>query len=259
MKTAVIIGSGNVATCFAKAFVKKGVSIDAVYSRNLNHAKQLADKVGGIAINNFNKLPINADLYLIAVSDNAIENVSTQLNVNGLVLHTSGFTAMATLKNNKRYGVFYGLQTFNKNSKTDLDNVPFLIEASSLEDEKILKHFALSISENVQVANTDQRQALHVAAVFANNFSNHLFAIAKQLLEQHQLSFDLLKPIILQTAQNAVTHNPIDVQTGPVVRNDKATISAHLEVLKQYPEYRQIYELLSKSIRELHVNSTKNN
>jgi predicted short-subunit dehydrogenase-like oxidoreductase (DUF2520 family) len=256
LKTAVIIGSGNVATCFAKAFVNTGISITAVYSRNLNNAQQLAVEVGGDAMNNFNKLPTNADLYLIAVSDNAIENVSNQLNVNGLVLHTSGFTAMDTLKNNQRYGVFYGLQTFNKNSTADLNNVPFLIEASSLEDEKILWHFASSISKNVQVANTDQRQALHVAAVFANNFSNHLFAIAKQLLEQHQLSFDLLKPIILQTAQNAVTHHPIDVQTGPVVRNDIATISAHLVMLQQYPEYRQIYELLCKSIRELHVNST---
>jgi predicted short-subunit dehydrogenase-like oxidoreductase (DUF2520 family) len=258
LKTAVIIGSGNVATCFAKAFVNKGISIAAVYSRNLNHAQQLAAEVGGDAMNNFNKLPINADLYLIAVSDNVIENVSNQLKVNGLVLHTSGFTAMDALRNNKRYGVFYGLQTFNKNSTTDLNNVPFFIEASNLEDEKILWHFASSISRNVQVAKTHQRQALHVAAVFANNFSNHLFAVAKQMLEQHQLSFDLLKPIILQTAHNAVTHNPIDVQTGPVVRNDTATISAHLEVLQQYPEYRQIYELLSKSIREFHVNSTKN-
>lgn len=253
MKTSVIIGSGNVATCFAKAFVNKGVSIAAVYSRNLNHAQQLADAVGGVATNNFNKLPTGADLYVIAVSDNAIESVSKQLKVTGLVVHTSGCTAMDALKNNKRYGVFYGLQTFNKNTLTDLSHVPFLIEASNDKDEKLLKQFASNISTNVQVANTKQRQALHVAAVFANNFSNHLFVIAKQLLEQHQLSFDLLKPIILQTAQNAVTHNPVDVQTGPVVRNDTDTIATHLEVLQKYPEYRQIYELLSQSIRELHV------
>ena len=253
MKTAVIIGSGNVATCFAKAFVSKGISIVAVYSRNLNHAQLLADAVGGVATNNFNKLPAGADLYLIAVSDNIIESVSKQLKVTGLVVHTSGCTAMDALINNKRYGVFYGLQTFNKNTSTDLSHVPFLIEASNINDEKLLWQFASNISTNVQVANTKQRQALHVAAVFVNNFSNHLFAIAKQLLEQHQLSFDLLKPIMLQTVKNAVTHNPIDVQTGPVVRNDTDTIATHLEVLQKYPQYRQIYELLSQSIRELHV------
>jgi predicted short-subunit dehydrogenase-like oxidoreductase (DUF2520 family) len=98
---------------------------------------------------------------------------------------------------------------------------------------------------------------LHVAAVFANNFTNHLFALAKHLVEQNQLSYDLLKPIIMQTAQNAVAFNPADVQTGPVVRNDTTTISTHLEVLQQYPDYRQIYDLLSQSIRKLH--QSKNN
>lgn len=258
MKTAVIIGSGNVATTFAQAFVDVGVNVLAIYSRNLKSAEELCKLVGGgIATNNLTKLPTNADLYLIAVSDNAIEQISKQIKVNGLVVHTSGCTAMNALKNNKRYGVFYGLQTFKKSASVSLANVPFLIEAAEKNDETLLFNFASKLSSNVQLANTAQRQALHVAAVFANNFTNHLFAMAKQLLEQNQLSYDLLKPIILQTAQNAITFNPADVQTGPVVRNDTATISAHLEVLQQYPEYRQVYELLSQSIRTLHQSKNK--
>jgi predicted short-subunit dehydrogenase-like oxidoreductase (DUF2520 family) len=257
LKTAVIIGSGNVATTFAQAFIAKGVSVIAVYSRNLSHAEQLCKHVGGVATNNLTKIPTNADLYLIAVSDNVIETLSKQLKVNGLVVHTSGCTAMDVLKNNKRYGVFYGLQTFNKSASISLEHVPFLIEASDKKDEVLLFDFTSLFTKNVQVANTAQRQALHVAAVFANNFTNHLFALAKHLVEQNQLSYDLLKPIIMQTAQNAVAFNPADVQTGPVVRNDTTTISTHLEVLQQYPDYRQIYDLLSQSIRKLH--QSKNN
>jgi predicted short-subunit dehydrogenase-like oxidoreductase (DUF2520 family) len=257
LKTAVIIGSGNVATTFAQAFVAKGVSVVAVYSRNFNNAEELSKRVGGVATNNLAKLPTNADLYLIAINDNAIEQVSRQINVNGLVVHTSGCAAMNALKNNKRYGVFYALQTFKKSASINLDHVPFLIEAADKKDETLMFNFASKFSNNVQLANTSQRQALHVAAVFANNFTNHMYAMAKQLVEQNQLSYDLLKPLILQTAQNAVVFNPADVQTGPVVRNDTTTISTHLEVLQQYPEYRQIYELLSLSIRTLHNSKNK--
>ena len=256
MKNVVFIGSGNVATCIAQALVRNGFIVNCVYSRNILNAQKLTNLVGGLATNNVNEVAIDADLYIIAITDDAIKLVSNQLKVNGLVVHTSGCTSINTLANNKRFGVLYALQTFGKNADINLKQVPFLVEANNSDDELLLINLAKLLTEHVQVANTDQRQNLHVAAVFANNFSNHMFAIAKLLVEEHNLSFDLLKPLILQTAKNAVELNPLDVQTGPAMRSDGLTISTHLEVLHQNPEFRQIYEILSQSIRKVHTKKT---
>lgn len=253
MKNVVIIGAGNVATCLAKALKNKGFCIEGIYSRNIQNAQELTRLVGGIATDNIHEVSIDADLYIIAITDDAIELISNQIKVNGLVVHTSGSTALNALSNNKRFGVLYALQTFTKNTDVNLLQVPFLVEANNYNDELLLITLAKLLSDNVQVATTPQRQNLHVAAVFANNFSNHMFAIAKMLVEEHQLSFDLLKPLILQTAKNAVELNPLNVQTGPAIRRDGLTLSTHIEVLHQKPEFRQIYEILSQSIRQVHT------
>ncbi len=253
MKNVVFIGSGNVATCIAQALIQKGFKVDCVYSRNILNAQKLTHLVGGKATANIGEISIDADLYIIAITDDAIESISNQIKVNGLVVHTSGCTPLNVLSNNKRFGVFYALQTFTKNTAINLMHVPFLIEANNNNDEVLLINLAKLLSENVQVATTPQRQNLHVAAVFANNFSNHMFAIAKLLLEEHHLSFDLLKPLILQTAKNSVELNPLQVQTGPAIRRDGLTLSTHIEVLHRNPEFRQIYEILSQSIRQVHT------
>ena len=244
-----IIGSGQVATCLAQALHAKGFCIDTVYSRNLNNAQALANKFAGVkAISNLQQLNTQLNLYVIAVSDDAIAEVASHLKVNGLVVHTSGSVSITSLNNQLRFGVFYPLQTITKNTSPDFTQVPILIEANTHADELLLAQLADIISTRVLLANSQQRQSLHLAAVFANNFTNHIMGIAKHILQQSNLPDDLLNPLILQTAQNAINNNPFDVQTGPVMRNDLETINTHLNLLQQFPQYRQVYELLSGSI-----------
>jgi predicted short-subunit dehydrogenase-like oxidoreductase (DUF2520 family) len=259
IKSAIIIGSGNVATHLGKALKRSGITIDVVYSRNLEHAEQLASRLGAVPYTDLKLVPSHADLYLIAVKDAAIEEVSLQLTVNdGLVVHTSGITPMSVLKIHKRHGVFYPLQTLTKNVEPDLKNIPLLIEASNEHDQRALELIAATISEKVFTITSEQRQFVHLAAVFANNFSNHLYAIAEQITQAHQIPFEILKPLILETARKVQEHDPLTIQTGPAIRNDQPTIEQHLLLLKQTPEFRQMYELLSRSIRSLHEASGKN-
>lgn len=247
----VIIGSGNVATCMGNAFAQLGLFIQGVYSPTAAHAAVLANKLQTVCYSAINAIPPDADLYLLAVKDEAVELVSNQLAVNGLVVHTSGSTPIQALSSQNRQGVFYALQTFTQNSQPDFANIPFLIEANNQPDEALLLQLAGKLSAHVSVASTPQRQALHVAAVFANNFTNHLAVLAKQLLEQHHLPYDLLKPLILQTAINITQNNPELVQTGPAIRGDERTIHIHEQLLKDYPEWLTIYQLFTKSIQAL--------
>lgn len=260
IKSAIIIGSGNVATHLGKALKRSGITIDVVYSRSLGHAEQLAGQLGAVPYTDLKLVPSHADLYLIAVKDAAIEEVAAQLSVNdGLVLHTSGITPMEILKMHKRHGVFYPLQTLTKNVEPDLKNVPLLIEANNEKDQRGLELIAATISEKVFTITSEQRQFVHLAAVFANNFSNHLYAIAEQIMQAHHIPFEILKPLILETARKVQEHEPQSVQTGPAIRNDQPTVEKHLALLQQTPEFRQMYELLSRSIRSLNeVSSGKN-
>jgi predicted short-subunit dehydrogenase-like oxidoreductase (DUF2520 family) len=252
MQSVVIIGSGNVATSLGMAFIQAGIRVEAVYSRNTTHAETLAAKLGTQAVKQLNDLPANAGLYLVAVKDEAIEAVAQQLKpVNGIVAHTSGSTPLSVLSMHKRCGVFYGLQTFSKNNPPELSQVPFLIEAAAEQDLQLLMQLASIFSSNVQAATTPQRQALHVAAVFANNFTNHLYVVSEALLDEHGLSFDLLKPLILKTADNILKGHPANYQTGPAVRNDRNILSLHLQLLNQHPQWREIYEVMSRSIASL--------
>lgn len=247
-----IIGSGNVATCLAHALQAKGFVIDTVFSRDINHAQYLASQLHGAkAIDNLQLLDVNLDVYLMAVTDDAIVKTASQIKLNGLVVHTSGSVALAALDAQQRRGVFYPLQTITKNTAPNLEQVPILIEAANKADEQLLLQLAATLSMRVLLANSQQRQSLHLAAVFANNFTNHIMGIAKHILQQSNLPNDLLNPLIMQTAQNAITNNPFDVQTGPVMRNDLETINTHLNLLQQFPQYRQVYELLSGSIGAL--------
>ena len=258
IESVVIIGSGRAATCIGKALRQKGIEIVAVYSRNIHHARVLAKELNAFATDSIQNLPDHADLYLIAVSDEAIHGISQQLNVNGLIVHTSGSADLEALEHKKRAGVFYALQTFNKHIQPDFTEIPILIETNNNADGKLLKHLASRLSNRIYEVNSKQRQALHVAAVFANNFTNHLFGVARTLLENNNLPFELIVPLMQQTTENAIHNHPFDVQTGPVVRKDYGTIMIHIELLKDYPEYRQLYELLSQSIvKQLETHKAK--
>lgn len=248
----VFIGSGNVATHLAIAFKAMGADITQVWSNDHRNAEILAALTKAEPINDLDALDQTADYYIIAVKDDAIAAVAGQLHeVRGIVLHTSGATAIDVLKGaGTGYGVLYPLQTFSKTKAVDLKSVPFCIEANSTDTLEKISAIAHLLSTSVAEVSSGQRKVLHLAAVFACNFTNHLYHLSHQLLEAHQLKFDLLKPLIMETAQKIQSAAPNEVQTGPAVRNDQQTIDKHLALLTGSPELLQIYKMLSSSIRK---------
>jgi len=251
----VCIGSGNVATHLAIAFKAMGAEIIQVWSSDSRNAEILAALTKAKPFRRWEELDRSADCYVIAVKDDAIASVASHLKgVKGIVLHTSGATPIEMLSGaGSGYGVLYPLQTFSKTKAVDLTKVPFCIEGNNPETLEKIAVIAQLLSANVSVVSTEQRMILHLAAVFASNFSNHLYHLSGQLLEQHELKFDLLRPLILETAQKVQSSLPIDVQTGPAVRNDQQTMEKHLDLLKNSPELQQLYQSLSNSIKKSHL------
>jgi predicted short-subunit dehydrogenase-like oxidoreductase (DUF2520 family) len=245
-----IIGSGNVATHLAAAFKNAGHRIVQVYSRNLDNAALLAYHVKAEPIDSLNNIDPETDLFVISIKDDAIGIVAEQLAMHQrLMVHTSGATDMfALLAFSDNAGVLYPLQTFSKTKEVDFRTVPLCLEAANDDIAKTLKDLAQSISNKVYDVSSDQRKVLHLAAVFACNFPNYLYNVAQQLLLQHQLDFDLLKPLILETAQKVQTALPADVQTGPAVRGDETTMKSHLELMNGSPWLQQVYTMLSQGI-----------
>jgi len=242
-----LIGSGNVAQHLIKAFAKSEVvEIVQVFSRKKETLASLIDfdKI----VNDYESLK-EADLYIIAVSDKAISEVSKQLPFqNRVVVHTSGAASLDVLDPKNRKGVFYPLQTFSKNKEIDFLAIPMCLEAENTFDFKVLETVAKSISNAVFAINSDQRKALHVAAVFVNNFTNHLYQIGQEICDEHKVPFEVLKPLIQETAEKINTLRPIDAQTGPAKRHDSTTIDAHLEYLSNENQ-KNIYKILTQSIQ----------
>jgi len=245
-----IIGSGNVATHLAAAFKNAGHAIVQVYSRDIQNASILAYHVKAEAIDNLKQINLETDLFVIAVKDDAIEAIAAELaKYKKLIVHTSGATDLQTLqKHTQNAGVFYPLQTFSKTRELNFNTVPLCIEGANEQITSILNELAFTVSENVYRVSSEQRKTLHLAAVFANNFPNYLYHISQQLLTEKQLSFDLLRPLILETAEKVQEHLPAGVQTGPAVRNDEKTMASHLEQLYENPDLQEIYKLLSQGI-----------
>lgn len=242
-----IIGSGNVAQHLIKAFsASKIVEIKQVFSRKTEAVHHLIDfeKI----VTDYDKLE-TADLHIIAVSDNAIAEVSEQLPFNNqLVVHTSGTSSIEILNEKNRRGVFYPLQTFSKNKTIDYSVIPFCLEAENTADYKILETIAKSISTAVYSISSEQRKALHVAAVFVSNFTNHLYHLGQEICEENQLPFAILRPLIQETADKINTLDPADAQTGPAIRHDSNTTNAHLAFL-QDENKKNIYKILTQSIQ----------
>jgi predicted short-subunit dehydrogenase-like oxidoreductase (DUF2520 family) len=247
------LGSGNVATHLLTALNLAGNEIVQVWSRNLEHAVVLAEKFQADAVSDLDQINQEADLYLIAVKDSAIETVAGKLKgVKGLVIHTSGATGLQALAQNEHSGVFYPLQTFSKSKAVDFRQIPVCIEAGEVNDLEILKTLARQITEKCYVVDSHQRKVLHLSAVFACNFTNYLYDVSAQILKAHQLDFEMIKPLILETAAKIEGESPFLVQTGPAVRNDELTIQAHMALLDSTPEFKQIYEILSNGIKKTH-------
>ncbi|MEI6123037.1 MAG: DUF2520 domain-containing protein [Bacteroidota bacterium] len=247
----VLIGSGNLATNLAIVFVKAGLNIQCIYSRNIAHAQILADKIGTLYTDNLNELPRTADLYLISISDSAIQQVVHQLaECKGIFAHTSGSIDISVFADTcSDYGVFYPLMNFSATSVFEFKHIPLCIEAHSDENHKALESLGKMISNHVQNLDSANRKITHLAAVFVCNFTNLNYIIAEEILAKHHLSFDLLRPLILETAIKAQSNSPMQLQTGPAIRNDKDVLDAHIRLLDTLPEYKEIYKLLTKNIQ----------
>lgn len=247
----VLLGSGNVATHLGGALLTAGHRVVQVYSPTKAHAKTLAHTLNAGAIDDLTTVEAYADVYIIAVKDDAIAAVIAQLPsfLRGVVIHTAGSVDIGIFATHvANYGVLYPVQTFSKAKTVDFSTIPVAVEASDEATFTLLAKFADSLSGRVFSCDSKQRLSLHVAAVFACNFSNHFYAIAANLLEEHSLDFDLIRPLILETAEKVMSHQPKDVQTGPAVRNDERTMHRHLKLLENHPGLQAIYEKLSRRI-----------
>ena len=247
----VFVGAGRLATQFAKALYAKGHTIEAVYSRTMDNATTLTSVGGGSPTDTIASLPLTADAYIIAVKDAVLPAVIAQLKegrVECPMFHTAGSVPMSVFEGPLHHGVIYPMQTFSKERDVDFTHLPFFIEANDGLSFQVATKLATSVSDNVRELSSSARRHLHLAAVFACNFSNHCYKLAADILERQGVSFDVLLPLIDETAQKVHSMHPHDAQTGPAVRYDENVINAQLQLLADEPLKQQVYEIMSKSI-----------
>jgi predicted short-subunit dehydrogenase-like oxidoreductase (DUF2520 family) len=250
----VMIGSGNLATQLALALHEKGIQVKQVFSLKIESARELAEKVNADYTNDLTGLCSDTDLYVIAIKDSAIQEVleNLSLNENQLIVHTSGSVPMIILEGfTSNYGVFYPLQTFSKSRKVNFSDIPICIEANHPSNIVKLEELGKKLSNSVNQINSDERKTLHLAAVFTNNFVNHFYSIGADILHDKKLDFELLKPLIRETAAKIESMNPAEAQTGPAKRNDQSIINAQLKMLHDMPEFQKIYSFVTESIFQL--------
>jgi predicted short-subunit dehydrogenase-like oxidoreductase (DUF2520 family) len=249
MMNVAIIGSGNTASVLGRLLKQKQYNIVQVASRNKAHAKLLAEELGAKHSDLNGLIDITADIYIVSVSDAAITDCLHFLKVhNKPVFHTAGSVSKDILKSvSTNYGVLYPLQTLRKEMK-DIPEMPMLIDANNESTLHLLSELASNICKEVHVFDEESRLKIHLAAVVVNNFTNHLYALAEDYCKSEEIAFDLLKPLIKETAIRIAHLSPSKVQTGPAVRNDAKTIDKHLNLLNNYPELKALYLKLSNSI-----------
>jgi predicted short-subunit dehydrogenase-like oxidoreductase (DUF2520 family) len=251
IKRVTIVGAGNVGHNFGLAFKQAGYLIHEIYSRTQDSAVALSQRLNCNFTTDLSKLDPGADLYIIAVNDDALPSIIENFPFKDkLIVHTSGATALEVFegKGFSEYGIFYPVQSFSKEDTESLAPIPICVEANKKENEELLMSFARSLSMKVYQLNSEKRKALHVAAVFANNFSNHMYTIAEELLDEADISFDIIRPLIEKTAKKIHNRKPTSIQTGPAVRNDQKIIQKHLEHLKSHPDYKELYEAITANI-----------
>nr|WP_299067587.1 Rossmann-like and DUF2520 domain-containing protein [uncultured Allomuricauda sp.] len=249
MLSIVIVGTGNVANHLFNAFTKsKEVKVVQVVGRNQDALKSFG--LTSAISSDFAQIA-DADIYLVAVSDSAIASVSKLLaKKSGIVAHTSGTVEMDII-GLENCGVFYPLQTFTKGKTLDFTAIPICIEARHESALSVLRRLGNLISDNIHEIDSNKRKRLHLAAVFANNFTNHLYSISEKICEQEDLPFELLQPLILETAEKVQSISPREAQTGPARRNDKKTLEIHLNLLKDEKQ-TELYALFSEAIKKMY-------
>lgn len=249
-----LIGSGRVASCMGPRLKEAGHTIAGVYSRTLQNAQQLATVLGAPAIDSLEQLP-DADIYLTMLTDDALINLAPAI-VKGredtLFIHTAGSVSAQVWKDAgaRRYGVMYAMQTFSKSAVIDWPQVPVFVEGSSDAEQETIKTLAHDLSGNVSVLSSNGRKKLHIAAVFACNFANHMYAISERLLESEGVPFSVMLPLVRETARKVEAMSPASAQTGPAVRGDRKVIDEHLRLLSENPEYAELYRLISIDINK---------
>lgn len=252
----VFIGAGNLATNLAKALYQNGFRIVQVYSRTKEAACALAQAIEAEYTTELSEVSRDARLYIVSLKDAAFVELLPEIvagKEDALLVHTAGSIPMSIWEGKtSRYGVFYPMQTFSKQREVDFRTIPFFIESNSSEDTELLKAIASVLSEKVYEATSEQRRSLHLAAVFTCNFTNHMYALAAELLKKYNLPFDVMLPLIDETARKVHELEPKQAQTGPAVRYDENVINKHLEMLADEPEMQELYQLVSENIHRLH-------
>jgi len=250
MLSVVLIGAGNVASHLFNAFKKsESIAISQWFNRSLDAITPYKNEV---EITDDLTALKEADIYILAVSDDSIADVSDALPFNNrLVAHTSGSVSIHQLNKKHIRAVFYPLQTFTKGAELDFREVPICIECLEKENLQTLKSLSEGLGCKFYKINTEQRQTLHLSAVYVNNFVNQLYRIAHEISDAKNINFDILKPLIMETARKVQEMSPYMAQTGPAKRNDKKTIKRHLKQIEN-EEHKVIYELLTNSIKKTH-------
>ncbi len=248
MKVAVI-GSGNVATTLARLIHKQGHLVQHVASRQVQNAQQLANEFNATYSDYTGVNEVVSDLFIIAIPDNAIGDCISHFHTgNRVLVHTAGSVSKDILGSAAdHYGVLYPLQSLRKEMPY-IPGIPFLVDGNSQEVTAFLIQFAGSLGDRVEACGDQDRLNLHVAAVIVSNFTNHLYALAENFCGKENINFDLLKPLILETAQRIQLVSPMEVQTGPAVRKDIQTLDKHLKLLQDHPKLKYLYLKLTDSI-----------
>ncbi|MBO6494976.1 MAG: DUF2520 domain-containing protein [Roseivirga sp.] len=254
-----ILGTGNVAWHLARVLENAGHIIAHIYNRDGQKAKQFGlDYFNASTGSSLNLSEINADIFILAISDDSIEEVASSLSLpeNAILCHTSGSKPLKVLgyAPTENIGVFYPLQTFSKGKKVDFENIPICIEAENRFILDALRALGDSISSKTQEISSQQRKAIHLAAVFACNFTNHMFTVAQSILQNQEMDFELLKPLIVETLNKSFEIGPERAQTGPAIREDLKTLDLQFDSLKSDPELAEIYRLISQHIIDYYAN-----
>lgn len=250
----VFIGAGNLATNVAKALHEAGHEILQVFSRTMASAEALAGAVGAVATDDVSAVAGNADIYILSVKDAVLKSVIEKLcdgKRKGLFVHTAGSIPMDVFEGHaERYGVFYPMQSFSKQRQVDFSDVSMFVEAKRKEDLDMLFRLGRSLGPNVVELSSEGRKRLHLAAVFACNFTNHCYHLAEKVLSEYDIPFDVMLPLVDETARKVHEVSPMEAQTGPAVRYDENVINMQRDMLPEGSGIQQIYELMSKDIHE---------
>lgn len=247
-----LIGSGNTASVLGRRIYQGGHIIHQVYSRHIQHAKELADELNANAVDKFEEIDKNADLYLICLADKALLEMVNQIHLPGrLVAHTAGSVSIHILsKLSDQFGVVYPLQTLRKELPGS-PVLPIFVDGNNEWTKTKLEAFAQSFADSVHHADDEQRSKLHLAAVIANNFSNYLFQLTEKYCVDENIDFKILIPLIDETTRRLHLASPAEVQTGPAIRKDHETIGKHLKMLQHHPELKKTYEWFTRNIMQV--------